>query len=216
MGCFCWSSCPSCTEYGAQSPSRLPCSWSWQSASRALPSEFTTCPTSSAVSSWVRRGSRPWRLPSTRCASIVDAARRPRGRDSNQICASWQGSLVTAVEPRRLVKQAARGKGGTDQSVDGADHDVTEMVHAAVETRIRHQYRDDRTHANHGAAQPGRLDARGHGGEAGVEHVAGAEIATWIARRRWRGVQMWNVRVRATGHGRRRDQTARAAGGLRW
>src|ERR1035437_9065550 len=149
MACFCWSSCPSCTEFGAQSPSRLPCSWSWQSAFRALPSVFTTCPTSSAVSSWVRRGSRRWRLPSTRCASTGDAAQPPRGRYSNQICASWQGSSVAAVEPRRLVKQAARGKGGTDQSVDGADYDVTEMVHAAVETRIdRKSTRLNSSHAN--------------------------------------------------------------------
>src|ERR1035437_1678278 len=115
-------------------------------------------------------------------------------------------SLGPAAAP---ADRAAGGQTSADQAGDGPDPDVTEMVHAPIQPRVRHEEGDDRAHADHGPAQPGPLDAGGHDGQRGVQRDAGADVAAGVARRRWGRVQMRNVRAWATEIGRRGDEDGR-------
>ena len=45
-------------------------------------------------------------------------------------------SLGPAAAP---ADRAAGGQTSADQAVDGPDHDVTEMVHAPIQPRVRHE-----------------------------------------------------------------------------
>jgi hypothetical protein len=71
----------------------------------------------------------------------VDEPRPDAGRGS----LLSRGSVLGCAAP---VDQAVGGESGTGQAVDRADHDVTEMVHAPVQTRVRDEHGDDRAEAD--------------------------------------------------------------------
>ena len=91
------------------------------------------------------------------------------------------------------AEQAVGSQPGAYQSVDGADDDVTEVVHAPVHARVGDEEGNERAHPDHGPSQPGPLDGGGHDGEGDVERDAGADMTAGVARGRWGWVQMRNV-----------------------